>query len=109
MARGRRAQEALMEDTTPGKVLLLALVANAPVFLAFIVWPLFHQGDRASGLGFLPYIVYGTPIVALGALVVWIRAPRERKAHNAARLGLLLTIAAFVMWLLVVLSPALRA
>ena len=107
-ARGRRAREALRQDTTPGRILLLALVANAPIFLGFVLMPLLTGGDRRSGLGVLPYVVYGTPLVAIGSLGVYLRAPVERKRHNASRLGIMLAIAALVLWLLVVLSPGLR-
>jgi|SRR5581483_10910302 len=106
--KGRRAAAALRQDTTPGRVLALALVANLPVFLAFILLPLLASGDRRAGLWLLPYVVYGTPLVAIGSLGVYLRAPQERKRHNASRLGLMLALAALLLWLLVVLSPGLR-
>jgi energy-converting hydrogenase Eha subunit A len=106
MAQGRRAQAALVQDATPGRVLLLALVANLPIFLGFIVLPLLTQ-DRATSFGAIPYILYGTPIVAIGALGVYFRAPSERRAHRAARIGLLLAGVALLLWGLVLLSVVL--
>lgn len=101
VAKGRKARET---DTTPGKVLLLALVANLPVFLGFVVLPVARGGDRSASFAAVPYVLYGTPIVALGALVVYLRAPTPRKQHAAARMGLALTVVAFVFWALILVT-----
>lgn len=87
---------------------MLALVANLPILLAFVLLPLVSGGDRRSGLWLLPYIVYGTPLVAIGSLGLYLRAPTDRKQHNASRLGMMLALAAMALWLLIVLSPGLR-
>lgn len=101
MATGRRASRALAVDATPGKVLALALLANAPVLAGFILAPLF--ASPAAGRAFAPYVLFGTPVVAVWSLVLWARAPAERKAHRAARIGLLLDGVALLLWVLVLL------
>ncbi|MEA3198716.1 MAG: hypothetical protein QOE90_144 [Thermoplasmata archaeon] len=100
MARGRKA---LQTDTTPGKVLALALVANAPIALGFILAPLVTR-DRTAGLVATPYVLWGTPLVALAAVVVYARASPERKAHRASRIGLLLAGVALLLWALVLVA-----
>ena len=99
MAKGRRTAEALATDTTPGKVLALALLANAPIFVGFVLVPLFSGPLAARETA--PYVLVGTPVVAAWSLVVWARAPPERKGHRAARIGLLLDGVALLLWVLV--------
>ena len=105
MPPGRRTSQALAVDATPGKVLALALLANAPILVGFVLVPLF--AGPAAARGFAPYVLFGTPVVALWSLVVWGRAPAERKAHRAARIGLLLAGTALLLWLLVLLMVVL--
>lgn len=103
---GRRAAEALAQDTTPGKVLGLALVANAPIALGFVL-TLMISGPAAAR-AFIPYVLYGTPPVALWSIAIYARAPAARKAHPAARIGLLLDAVALLLWALV-LAMTLRS
>jgi hypothetical protein len=101
MARGRKA---IQTDTTPGKVLVLALLANAPIAVAFIVAPLL-AGGAAQARALAPYVLWGTPPLAAASLLVYIRAPEDRKMHRAARIGLLLDAVALALWLLVLIAP----
>lgn len=100
---GRRAK--LAEDTTPGKVLALALVALAPIAVGFVLAPLFSS--PAAARPFVPYVLVGTPVVAAWSLVVWSRASPDRRAHRAARIGLLLDGVALLLWGLVLLMTVL--
>jgi hypothetical protein len=91
----------LAEDTTPGKVLVLSVLANAPLAAGFVLVPLFSGGDRNATLGFVPYVLWVTPPLALGAIYVYARAQPDRRRHRAARVGLLLAVVALAMWTLV--------
>lgn len=102
MAVGRRARANLAVDTRPGQVLLLALLANLPVFLVFILVPLFARSDPTAGLRMLPAVWVATPALAVWSLVVYLRSPPERRAHNAAKIGLLLAVTALLMWAMAV-------
>jgi hypothetical protein len=101
MPPGRRTTQALAVDTLPGKVLALALVANAPILVGFVLVPLLS--DPASARSFAPFVLFGTPLVAIWSLVLWIRAPPERKAHRAARIGLLLDGVALFLWVMLLI------
>ena len=103
MAQGRRARAALAQDATPGRILLLALVANAPILLGFILLPTVTR-DPLSSRAAVPYVLYGTPIVAAGSVFVYARAPPDRRAHRASRIGLLLAGVALLLWALVLAS-----
>jgi len=104
MAReGRRTRAELMAvDTTPGKILAMAILANAPIATGFVLVPLFTGGDRAVALAFVPFVVWIVPPLALGALFVYVRAPKERKKHRASRIGALLATVALALWVLVI-------
>lgn len=99
MRQGRRTSQALAVDATPGKILALALVANAPILVGVVLAPLLSGPETARA--FAPYILFGTPVVAAWSLLVWWRAPPERKAHRAARIGVLLDGLGLFLWLLV--------
>jgi hypothetical protein len=101
MATGRRTSQALAVDATPGKVLALALLANAPIFVGFVLALLLSGPDAARA--FAPYVLFGTPLVALWSIVLWARAPAERKAHRAARIGLLLDGVALFLWVMLLI------
>jgi len=101
MRVGRRTP---LEDTTPGKVLALALLANAPVLVAFVLVPLFSQGDTAAARRYAVVVVWATPLFAVLSLGVYARARPERRAHRAARIGLVLAVVALLLWALVVFS-----
>ena len=105
MARGRRARDV---DTTPGKILVLGLVANLPVFVGFVLMPLLTGGDRTAGLRAVPYVLFGTPLVAAFGLVLYVRAPAERRQHAASRLGLMLGLVGLLLWGLVLAMVLLR-
>ena len=105
MARGRRAHEALAQDTTPGKVLALAILANAPIAVGVILVPLLTAGDVAAAQRFRPVILWGTPALAVLSLFVFFRATPERRQHRAARIGVILAAVALLLWLLVALAP----
>lgn len=100
MPTGRRAARAAGVDTTPGKVLALALLANAPIAVGFILAPLL-TGDAASGRAYAPVVLWATPPFALLSAYLYARAPHGRRAHRAARIGLLLSVTALVLWALV--------
>lgn len=103
MAKGRRA---VAVDTKPGQVLVLGLLANVPVALAFVVAPMLGRADpRAAADPFVPFVLWGTPVVAAWGAVVFARAPAERRAHRAARIGVLLCAVALLMWALVMIAP----
>lgn len=106
LATGRRAQAALAQDTTPGKILALALLANAPIFLGVVLVLLLTGGDTAAGRRFAPLILWATPLLAVLSLAFYVRAPPERRAHRASRIGLLLALVALVLWALVLFAPA---
>ncbi|HUR68817.1 MAG TPA: hypothetical protein VM370_06180 [Candidatus Thermoplasmatota archaeon] len=105
MPRGRRTP--LREDTTPGKVLALALLANVPILLAFVLVLLFTGGDTAAARRYTPAVLFVTPLFAVLSILIHARAPAERKAHRASRIGLMLAIVALGLWVLV-LIPSLR-
>lgn len=105
LAQGRRAAAALAQDTTPGKILALALLANAPVFVGMVLVLLITGGDTTAARRFAPLILFATPIFAILSVGIYVRAPPERKAHRASRIGLLLDGVAVLMWLLVLLAP----
>lgn len=100
----RLARRQAREDTTPGKVLALALLANAPIFLGFVLVLLFTQGDTMAARRFVPLITWTTPLFAVLSVGVYLRAPGDRKAHRASRIGLTLAIVALLLWALVVYS-----
>lgn len=105
LAKGRRAAEALAQDTTPGKILVLGLLANLPILVMTIVLAL--TDDRDAARRFAPYILFGTPIFAIVSLGFYRRAPAERRKHNASKWGFRLALVALGLWVLV-LIPTLR-
>lgn len=107
MARGRRADEALRQDTTPGKILALAILANVPIFVGMVLVLLVTRGDVDAARRFQPLILFATPLLAVLSLLIYARAAPDRRSHRASRIGALLAGVALVMWLLV-LIPALR-
>lgn len=94
-------------DTTPGKVLALAVMANAPVFVGMIVVMLLTGGDVAAARRFTPLILFATPLFAVLSIGVFVRAPPERRQHRASRIGVILAGVALLLWVLV-LIPTLR-
>jgi hypothetical protein len=98
----------LAQDTTPGKVLVLAVLANAPIAAGFVLVPLFSGADRSASLGFVPYVLWVTPPLAVASLWSFARAPRDRKMHRAARIGAILAVIALVLWALVLALTLLR-
>jgi hypothetical protein len=104
MAKRRRA---LQEDTTPGKILALALLANVPIFVGFVLVLLFTGGDTAVARRYAPLTLFATPIFAILSIGVFVRALPERRAHRASRVGILLAGVALLLWVLV-LIPSLR-
>ena len=100
MAKGRRA----LEDTTPGRILALALLANAPVLVAFILVPLFTGGDAAAARRYAPMVVWTTPLFAVLSVGVYLRAKPERRAHRAARIGIVLALVGLALWAFVLFS-----
>ena len=105
MARGRTALET---DTTPGKILSLALLANAPILVGFVLVMLVTGGDASAARRFVPLVMFATPLLAVLSIALYVRARPERRAHRASRIGLLLAGVALVLWALV-LIPTLRA
>lgn len=101
--RGRKA----FEDTTPGKVLALALLANAPILIGFVLVMLFTGGDTTAARRFTPLVLFMTPLFAVISVLLFVRAKPERRAHRASRIGIMLAIVALGMWVLV-LIPTLR-
>lgn len=99
--KGRRVRE----DTTPGKILALALLANAPLFLGFVLVLLITQGDTAAARRFAPLVLWATPLFAVLSLGIFIRASPERKAHRASRIGVVLDVVAVFLWALVLFAP----
>ena len=107
--KGRRTRAELMSvDTTPGKILAMAILANAPIATGFVLVPLLSGGDRAASLPFVPFVLWLVPPLALGAFFTYYRAPKDRRAHRAARIGILLAAIAMGLWVLV-LAGASRA
>lgn len=100
MARGRRA---VQTDTRPGQILALALLACAPIALAFIVSPLLAQGARPPAWQ-LQLALYATPLAAVLATAAFVRTPAERRAHRAARIGVLLALVALGLWALLLVA-----
>lgn len=96
--RARRAR-ALATDTAPGKVLALALLANAPIAMAFVAAPLLSRGDTTAGRALVPYVLALTPLFVAASLYSYKRARPERRAHRAARIGLVLDGAAGLLWI----------
>lgn len=103
MALGRRTRD-LGTDTRPGQVLALALLANAPIFLGFVLVPLFNRGDPSAATAFVPYVLMLTPVMAAFSLLVFLKAGPARQ-HRAAKIGLMLALTALVLWLLVLFAP----
>lgn len=96
-ARIERRARALATDTTPAKVLVLGLLANAPIAAGFVLAPLLARGDPAAGRAFVPYVLWLTPAPALAALWLW-RAKPDRRSHRAARMGVVLAATALLLW-----------
>lgn len=94
-------------DTTPGKILALALLANAPIFLGFVLVLLLTRGDTEAARRFTPFVIFLTPLFAILSILIFVRANPERRAHRASRMGLMLAVVSLGMWLLV-LIPTLR-
>lgn len=105
-ARAERRARVLATDTTPGKVLALALLANAPIAAGFVLAPLFSGGDASAGRAFIPFVLWGTPPFAALAVFVYARAAPERRQHRAARIGLVLACTAALLWGVLVLMVA---
>lgn len=106
MARGRRAAEALAQDTTPGKILALALLANAPIFVGVVLVLLVTGSDVDAARRFAPLMLWATPLFAVLSIGIYVRASPERRTHRAARIGLLLAAVALLLWALVLFAPA---
>lgn len=100
----RLARRSYREDTTPGKVLALALLANAPIFVGFVLVLLFTRGDTDAARRFAPLVTWATPLFAVLAIGIFLRAPPERKVHRAARIGIVLAFVALLLWGLVLYS-----
>lgn len=83
----------------------MALLANAPIFVGMVLVLLITGGDTTAARRFGPLILFATPLFVVLSVGVFVRAPPERKAHRASRIGLLLDGVAILMWLLVLLSP----
>lgn len=103
---GRRAQM-LATDRRPGEILALALLANAPIFVGFVIAPLLTGGDPATGRAYAPWVLYFTAPLAIASLGLFLRTKPERRAHRAARIGALLAVVALALWALV-LAPWIR-
>lgn len=101
MARAR----GIREDTTPGKILTLALLANAPIFVGFVLVLLITQGDTAAARRFAPIVLWATPLLAVLSLGIFFRATPERRAHRASRIGVVLDGVALLLWALVLFAP----
>lgn len=99
MPPGRRTAQATGIDTTPGKVLALALLANAPIAVGFVLAPLITR-DPQAGRAYAPVVLWTTLPFALLAVVVYARAKPEMRAHRAARIGLVLAVTALGLWAL---------
>lgn len=82
---------------------MLALLANAPIALAFVLAPLFARSDPTAARVFLPLVLWATPPLAVWSVVVFVRAPPHARAHRAARIGLILAATALLLWSLVAL------
>lgn len=95
-------------DTTPGKILAMAILANAPIAAGFVLVPLFTGGDAATARAFVPFVLWLVPPLALGSVFVYARAAKERRRHRASRIGLLLAVVALGLWTLVLAGVASR-
>lgn len=62
-------------------------------------------GDTAAARRFAPLVLWATPLLAVLAILVYVRAKPDRRAHRASRIGLLLACVALALWLLVLLAP----
>lgn len=100
MVTGRKARE----DTTPGRILAFALLANAPVLVAFILVPILTGGDAAAARRYAPVVTWATPLFAVLSVATFVRAKPERRSHRAARIGLVLALVALGLWALVLYS-----
>lgn len=96
----------LAQDTTPGKILVLGLLANLPIFVMIIVLAI--TDDREAARRFALPVLLGTPLPALLALGIYLRALPERKGHNAAQWGSKLAIAALLLWALALIGELVR-
>ena len=97
-ARHERRARALATDTTPGKILVLGLLANAPSAAGFVLAPLLARGEAAAGQAYIPWVLILTPLLAAPAVWLFARASPERRAHRAARMGILLAGVALLLW-----------
>lgn len=94
----------MKEDTTPGKILALALLALAPVLVAFIMIPILSGGDVAAARRYAPIVVWATPLFAVLSVLTYVRAKPDRRTHRAARIGLVLALVGLGLWALVLYS-----
>jgi len=100
MAKKRTRAEILATDTAPGKVLVMGLLANAPIFLAFILLPLLAADTPGAPQRYLPLVLFGTPVAAILAFGFYRRASPTARGHRAARLGVILAFVALGLWAL---------
>lgn len=96
--RAERRARALATDTTPGKILVLGLLGNAPSAVAFVLAPILARGDPTASRPFIPWVLVLAPLLAVPAIWVFARATRERRAHQASRIGILLAGVAILLW-----------
>lgn len=107
MGTGRRTRAEMMAvDTTPGKILAMAILANVPIAAAFVLVPLFAGGDPQASRPLIPFVMWLVPPLAMGSTFVYFRAPKDRRAHRAARIGIVLAFVALALWVFMLASIA---
>jgi hypothetical protein len=97
-SKGERRAKALATDARPGQILALALLANAPILVGFVLAPLASgpQGGRA----FVPFVLWSSAPLAVASILLFVRTAPGRRQHRAARIGLLLALVALLLWAL---------
>ena len=99
----KRMELQARDDTRPGQVLLLAMLAAAPIALAFVLMPVMTGGTSRD---VIRLALFATPVLAAWSLAVFVRAPEGPRRHNAARAGLALALTSLLLGVLI-LVPAL--
>lgn len=91
----------LAKDSRPGAILALALLANAPIFVGFVLAPLFTGGNAIAARAYIPAVLWTSAPLGLACLALFLLTPKMRREHRAARIGLLLALVALLLWALV--------
>jgi hypothetical protein len=85
-------------------IFMFALVAAAPAVFLFVLGPFFSHNPLVDFPGWRAMMLWGTPLVAAVAIVLYFRVPPTVRERGAARAGRTLAFATGALWLLFTVS-----